>query len=298
MSTILSSEHLGKRYGSLWALRDCSFNLDGGHVTGLVGPNGAGKTTLLELAAGLLAPTEGTIRLFGASPTRDPMKVLPCVGFVAQEHPLYRDFSVGEMLEFGRKTNPHWDDAWAGERIDHIGLTLRKKTGQLSGGQHAQLALVLALAKKPDLLLLDEPVAGFDPLARREFLQILMETVAESGVGVLLSSHNVADIERVCDSLVLLSAGSVQLSDSIKHILESHRLVIGPLGEEMLASWPHIAIDQSSTQKEVAMLIRLDAPLVLSDMWSVHEPTLEDVVLGYLQHRNQQNAPSSRRKSS
>jgi ABC-type multidrug transport system ATPase subunit len=298
MNTILSSNQLGKRYGSLWALKNCSFTLEEGHVTGLVGPNGAGKSTLLELAVGLLAPSEGTIQLFGASPTKEPMKVLPRVGFVAQEHPLYRDFTVTELLKFGGKTNPRWDDVWARGRIEEIGLPPGQKSGQLSGGQQAQLALVLALAKKPDLLLLDEPVAGFDPLARREFLQLLMETVAESGVSVLLSSHIIGDIESVCDSLLLLGKGEVQLSDDIEHILASHRLVIGPVEEEALASSLHTVIDRSSTEKQVAMLVRLDASLVLTDRWTVHEPTLEDIVLGYLQRRDRFKMSTAARRSS
>lgn len=297
MSTVLEAESLGKRYGSFWALKDCSFSLDQGHVTALVGPNGAGKSTLLELAIGLLSPSEGTIEVFGSSPTREPAKVLPRAGFLAQEHPLYRGFSVEETLYFGRKTNPRWDDSWARQRIAQISLPLKKKVGQLSGGQQARLALVLSLAKRPDLLLLDEPIAGLDPLARRDFLQVLMETVAESGVAVLLSSHILGDLERVCDSLMVLCGGRVQLSDTIERILASHRLVIGPVGEEMLASSAHTVIDRTRTEKQVATLIKLDAPLVLSDLWSVHEPLLEEIVLGYLQRRDGFSLSSKERRS-
>ena len=295
MSALLEAESLGKRYGSFWALKDCSFNLDQGHVTALVGPNGSGKSTLLELAIGLLSPTEGTIKVLGASPTLDPARVLPRVGFVAQEHPLYRGFSVEETLYFGRKTNPRWDDSWATRRIAQIGLPLKKKVGQLSGGQQAQVALLLALAKRPELLLLDEPIAGFDPLARRDFLQVLMETVAESGMAVLLSSHILGDLERVCDSLIVLCEGKVQLSDTIERILASHRLVIGPVGEEMLASSAHTVIDRSRTEKQVATLVKLDGSLVLSDLWSVHEPSLEEIVLGYLQRHDGYSLSSKER---
>ena len=286
MSAVLEADSLGMRYGSFWALKECTFSLDQGHVTALVGPNGAGKSTMLELAVGLLTPSEGQVEVLGSSPTREPLKVLPRVGFVAQEHPLYRGFSVEEMLHFGKSTNPRWDDAWARKRIALIGLPLKKKAGQLSGGQQAQFSLVLALAKRPDLLLLDEPIAGLDPLARRDFLQLLMETVAESGMAVLLSSHILGDLERVCDSLVVLIGGRVQLSDTIEKVMESHRVIIGPVDEEMLVSCVHSVIDCSRTEKQVATLVKLDAPLVLTDLWSVHEPSLEEIVLGYMQHRD------------
>jgi ABC-type multidrug transport system ATPase subunit len=283
MSPVLQATNLGKRYGPQWALADCSFSLEPGQVTALVGPNGSGKSTLLELAIGLLSPTQGSIEVLGASPTREPASVLPRVGFVAQEHPLYRSFSVEEMLRFGKELNPRWDDGFAKQRVDQLGLPLAKKVGRLSGGQQAQVALVLALAKRPELLLLDEPIAAFDPLSRREFLQVLMETVAETGATVLLSSHILGDLERVCDSLLLLCAGKVQLSGGIEDILASHRFVIGPVEEGALASCVHEVIQRSRTEKQIATLVRLNTPLVLGDAWTVHEPTLEDIVLAYLQ---------------
>lgn len=283
MSAVLRAENLGKRYGSQWALRDCSFSLQAGQVTALVGPNGSGKSTLLELAIGLLSPTQGSIEVLGASPTREPTEVLRGVGFVAQEHPLYRGFSVEETLLLGKKLNPRWDDSFARERIIKLGLPFKKKVGQLSGGQQAQVALVLALAKRPELLLLDEPIAAFDPLARREFLQILMETVAESDAAVLLSSHILGDLERVCDSVILLVAGQIQLLGEIEEILASHRFVVGPIEEEMLSSCLHEVIQRSRSAKQVATLLRLESPLVLGDKWFVQEPSLEDIVLGYLQ---------------
>jgi ABC-2 type transport system ATP-binding protein len=199
MTTVLQAENLGKHYGLQWALKNCSFKLEAGHVTALVGPNGSGKSTLLELTIGLLAADEGSIEVLGASPATHSEKVLPRVGFVAQEHPLYRGFSIEEILRFGKELNPRWDENFARQRVAQLGLPYAKKVGHLSGGQQAQIALILALAKKPELLLLDEPIAAFDPLARREFLQVLMETVAESGAAVLLSSHILGDLERVCD---------------------------------------------------------------------------------------------------
>ena len=171
---------LGKRYGSRWALQDCSLELEPGSVTALVGPNGAGKTTLLQLAVGLGRPSAGTVRVLGHDPLREAGAVLPRIGFVAQDHPLYRGFSVAETLRLGRKLNPSWDDELARDRIEQLGVSPRQKVGKLSGGQQAQVALTLALAKRPELLLLDEPVASLDPLARREFLQSVMEAVAET----------------------------------------------------------------------------------------------------------------------
>jgi ABC-2 type transport system ATP-binding protein len=176
-------------------------------------------------------------------------------------------------------------------------LPLKKKAGQLSGGEQAQLSLVLALAKRPELLLLDEPIAGFDPLARSDFLQLLVETVAENGTAVLLSSHILGDLERVCDSLMILIGGRVRLSETIERVLESHRVIIGPVDQEMLVSCVHSVIDRSRTEKQVATLAKLDAPLVLTDLWTVHEPSLEEIVLGYMQGRDGCTPVLSERKA-
>src|SRR5579871_5051337 len=175
MTVPLQTTDLGKRYGSQWALRDCSLTLPPGRVAALVGPNGAGKTTLLQMAVGLTTPSAGSIAVFGAAPRQQPLKVLPRVGFVAQDQPLYRGFTVAEMLTVGRKLNAQWDDGLAHTGLSRLGIPLDKKVGALSGGQRAQVALALALSKRPELVLLDEPVAALDPLARREFLQALSD---------------------------------------------------------------------------------------------------------------------------
>jgi ABC-2 type transport system ATP-binding protein len=198
----ISTQGLGKRSGSKWALQDCTIEVPEGSVTALVGPNGAGKTTLLQLAVGLTRPSAGDVTVLGLSP-RDPA-LLARVGFVGQEHPLHRGFTVAETLKLGRKLNPGWDDALAHERVQRLDLPLDCTVGRLSGGQRAQVALTVAVAKRPELLLLDEPVASLDPLARREFLNSLMEAVSETGLTVILSSHIVAELERVCDHLVIL----------------------------------------------------------------------------------------------
>src|ERR1035437_4238033 len=203
MTAVLEARGHGKRYRRLWALADCTLSIPAGHIVGLVGPNGAGKTTLLNLAAGLLAPTTGTIEVLGGPAPVSPAE-LARVGFLAQDSPVYAGLPVADHLALGARLNPRWDEELARGRIDRLDLDLGQKAGKVSGGQRAQRALTLAIAKRPELLLLDEPVASLDPLARREFLQDLMEAVAEQGLSVVLSSHLVADLERVCDYLIVL----------------------------------------------------------------------------------------------
>jgi ABC-2 type transport system ATP-binding protein len=272
---------LGKRYGSRWALRDCSLEIPRGTVTALVGPNGAGKTTLLQLAVGLSRASAGEVSVLGHSPRREAAALLPRLGFVAQEHPLYARFSVGEMLKLGRKLNPSWDDAFALARVDALGLPLGQRAGKLSGGQQAQVALTLALAKRPDLLLLDEPVASLDPLARREFLQSVMEAVAESGMTVILSSHIVADLERMCDHLVILSTAQVQLAGPIEDIVASHRVLTGPRSDPAAVARVHEVIRESHTERQTTLLVRANGH-VYDSCWELHEVDLEEIVLAYL----------------
>jgi ABC-2 type transport system ATP-binding protein len=281
VTAALETVGLGKRYRSFWALRDCTLEIPAGSVTALVGPNGAGKTTLLHLAVGLSEPSAGEVRVLGASPQRDAADVLPRIGFVAQEHPLYRSLTVAETLRLGRELNPSWDDGAARARIDALALPLRKKVGALSGGQRAQVALTLALAKRPELLLLDEPVASLDPLARREFLQSVMEAVAETGMTVLLSSHLVADLERVCDFLVILAGGRTQLAGPIEEILASHRLLTGPRSQAADVARLHKVVRQSHTERQTTLLVRANGH-VYNASWELHELDLEEIVLGYL----------------
>jgi ABC-2 type transport system ATP-binding protein len=285
MTTTLAvaTEGLGKRYGSQWALRDCTLQIPAGTVTALVGPNGAGKSTLLQLAVGLSRPTVGEVQVLGSNPRRDARSVLPRVGFLAQEHPLYRGFTVAETLRLGRSLNPGWDESVAVDRMQALGLPLGKKVGRLSGGQQAQVALTLALAKRPEVLLLDEPVASLDPLARREFLESVMEAVAETGMTVVLSSHIVADLERVCDHLVILSAARVQLAGSIEDILASHRLLTGPRTDPAGVARMHAVIRESHTERQTTLLVRANGH-VYDCCWQQHEVDLEEIVLAYLRH--------------
>ena len=277
----LSCEGAGKRYGSNWALRGCSLQIPAGSVTALVGPNGAGKTTLLQMAVGTIAPSEGTIETLGWSPRRDPMMVLPRIGFVAQDHPLYRGFTLAELLKFGRKLNNRWDDDLARQRLEHLGLRLQQRVGKLSGGQQAQVALTLALAKRPELLLLDEPAASLDPLARREFLSALMEAVAEQGVTVVLSSHILAELERVCDHLVILSRARVLLTGSTEEIVQSHRLLTGMRRDVDELERLHAVIDSHSTERQTSVLVRANGH-VYDSHWQVSDVGLEQIVLAYL----------------
>ena len=277
----LCCDRLGKRYGSRWALRECSLDVPVGAVTALVGPNGAGKTTLLQLAVGLTKPSAGHVSVLGHSPLRDAAAILPRLGFVAQEHPLYKGFTVAEMLKLGRKLNPSWDAVYALARIEALGLPLDQKAGKLSGGQQAQVALTLALAKRPELLVLDEPVASLDPLARREFMQSVMEAVAESGMTVVLSSHIVADLERVCDHLVILSTAEVQLAGPIESIVASHRVLIGPRTDESTVARVHEVIRVSHTPRQTTLLVRANGH-VYDSCWQQHEVDLEEIVLAYL----------------
>ena len=277
----LQADGLGKRYGSKWALQDCTLEVPAGSVTALVGPNGAGKTTLLQLAIGLSEPTTGTVSVLGHSPRADAIVVLPKVGFVAQEHPLYRGFTITETLKLGRKLNPSWDDLVAADRIERLGLPLGQKVGKLSGGQQAQVALTLALAKRPELLLLDEPVASLDPLARREFMESVMEVVADTGMTVILSSHIVADLERVCDHLVILATGRTQLAGSIEDIVASHRVLTGPRDGAEDVTRMHEVVRESHAERQTTLLVRANGHLYDS-RWTVHELDLEEIVLAYL----------------
>jgi ABC-2 type transport system ATP-binding protein len=277
----LQAAGLGKRYGSTWALQDCTLEIPAGTVTALVGPNGAGKTTLLQLAVGLTEPTTGEVQVFGQSPRGEAGTVLPRLGFLAQDHPLYKGFTIAETLKLGAKLNPTWDDAAAHERIETLGLPLAKKVGKLSGGQQAQVALTLALAKRPDLLILDEPVASLDPLARREFLQLVMEAVAETGLAVILSSHIVADLERICDHLVILSKAHVQLAGPIDEIVASHRLLTGPRSDPAAVARMHNVIRESHTERQSSLLVRANGH-VYDSSWELHEVDLEEIVLAYL----------------
>ncbi len=281
--TVLTARGLGKRYRRRWALSDCTLAVPAGRVVGLVGPNGAGKTTLMRLAVGLLAPSTGTVEVLGARPAHNPAQ-LARVGFVAQDTPLYANLSIGDHLRLGGWLNPGWDRALAERRIAQLGLDVRQRAGRLSGGQRAQLALTLAVAKRPELLVLDEPVASLDPLARREFLQGISDVVAEHGVSVVLSSHLVADLERVCDFAIVLVASRVRVAGTIEDLLASHHRLTGPRGQARVAT-QHGArtqvVEARHDDERTTLLVRSDKPID-DPTWNLEPAGLEDIVLAYM----------------
>jgi ABC-2 type transport system ATP-binding protein len=277
---------LSRRYGSLWALQECTFTLPAGKIAGLVGPNGAGKTTLIHMAVGLLAPSKGSIRVFGCDPQTQTTQVLDRIGFVAQNRPLYPSFTVQDMLTLGQKLNARWDADFARVRLESLKIPLQRRVARLSGGQQAQVALVLALAKRPGLLILDEPVGSLDPLARRDFLQLLMDSVAEMGQTVLFSSHQTADLDRICDYLVILSQGRVQVADDIEHLLASHKWLTCPSGQVDELSRAGSILQASHTNRASTFLVRTENPFVPSG-WDVRDASLDDIILGYLAYPGQ-----------
>lgn len=280
MTAAIEASGLGKRYRRRWALRDCDLLVPAGRVVGLVGPNGAGKTTLLHLAVGLLEPSAGTISVLGERPSNGAAQ-LARIGFLAQDSPTYARLTVAQHLQMGQWLNPTWDVAFANNRVADLGLDPRQRTGTLSGGQRAQLALTLAVAKRPELLMLDEPVAALDPLARREFLQTLMEVVAVHGVSVVLSSHLIADLERVCDYLVVLVAGRVALAGDVEDLLASHHRLTGPRRDATSIPRSQTVIEESHVDKQSTLLVRTDEP-ILDPSWIVTPVTLDDLVLAYM----------------
>jgi ABC-2 type transport system ATP-binding protein len=274
----LDARGLGKRFRREWGLRDCTLTIPQGAIVGLAGPNAAGKSTLLALATGLLAPTEGSITVLGRDPLREP-SVLAEIGYVAQGAPLYRSFSVADTIELARRTNTRWDDELVADVVTRVDS--KTKVGSLSAGERARLALALALGKRPELVLLDEPFAGLDPLAGREFLKLLMDGVAETSATVVIASHVIADIERVCDHIVLLTGGGVRLEGNVEELLESHKILMGPrrpLGE---IRGVRSIVRERYSGRQLTLLVLGDGPIV-DPSWTVERVGLEELLLAYM----------------
>jgi ABC-2 type transport system ATP-binding protein len=289
----LDARGLGRRFGRKWALSECWLQIPAGRVVGLVGPNGAGKTTLLNLAVGLLAPTAGTIQVLGARPAADAAQ-LGRVGYVAQDAATYPGLTVRDHLQLGGWLNPTFDAGGALQRVQHLDLNLTQRAGKLSGGQRAQLALTLAIAKRPRLLVLDEPVASLDPLARRDFLGQLMEAVAEHEISVILSSHLVGDLERVCDYLIVLVDSHVQVSGPVEDLLATHHRLTGAPRDPATLPADLQVIDASHTDRQTTLLVRTDQP-ILDPSWTIDPVGMEDLVLAYMsQSRAAGQAPPPR----
>src|SRR5205809_6845911 len=277
---VIEASGLGKRYGGTWALRECSLAIPAGHVAALVGPNGAGKTTLLNLAVGLAEPTAGIVTVLGGL-AAGSLAALDGIAFVAQDAPLYRNLSVADMLHLTRNLNRHFDQGYAEARLAELGVPLKRKAGKLSGGQQAQLALTLALARRPRLLVLDEPMAMLDPLARHDFMATVLTAAADDGVSVLLSSHVLAELERVADYLILLSQGRVQVAGEVDDLLAGHRMLTGPAAEASnFAERSVVHVRRAEAQAH--LLIRAAADDPVPPGWESHPVSLEELVLAYL----------------
>ncbi|WP_413100620.1 ABC transporter ATP-binding protein [Streptomyces sp. Inha503] len=278
----LEASGLGKKYRRGWALRDVAFRLPAGRICALVGPNGSGKSTLLSLAAGLLTPDTGTLRVFGR-PASDP-GTRERIAFVAQDKPLYPRFSVADTLRLGRELNPRWDQGAAERVVAEADVPLSARVGSLSGGQRTCVALALALGKRADLLLLDEPMADQDPLRRRRMMGALMAEAAERGTGVVISTHVLAELDGVCDYLLLMGGGRIRLAGGTDDIQAAHSLVTGPRvagGGTPDALARHTVVETRTTGRQLTALIRPEGTPA-GDGWIVTEPSLEDVLLGYL----------------
>jgi ABC-2 type transport system ATP-binding protein len=277
---VVEASGLGKRYGGTWALRECTLAVAAGHVAALVGPNGAGKSTLLNLAVGLAQPSAGAVTVLGGMPAGSPA-ALEGIAFVAQDTPVYRNLSAADMLHLTRNLNRRFDQVCAEARLVELGIPLKRKAGRLSGGQRAQLALTLALARRPRLLVLDEPVATLDPVARHDFMATVATAAAEDGVSVLLSSHVLAELERVADYLILLSRGRVQVAGGVDDLLAGHRMLIGPAAEaDRYADRPVVHIRRGEARAH--LLVRAGADDPVPPGWQAHPVGLEELALAYL----------------
>lgn len=284
----VETNKLGKRFGRFWALQDVSIEVPVGCVSGLVGPNGAGKSTLMQILVGLNHQTTGTAAVHEQAPVQHS-DFLKDVGYLAQDIPLYRRLSANDHIEMCKNMNKNWDEAFARKRLNDLGIDPNKASAKLSGGQRSQVALALALAKHPKVLLLDEPVAALDPLARRDFLTALTTAVAEDELSVVMSSHLVADLERVCDHLVLITAARVQLCERIDTLLESHKFVSGPRQETLNLDKNLAVIQATHTARQTTLLVRADE-LQLDQPWEVSDPNLEELVLAYMGQDEQASA--------
>ena len=293
---VIEASALGKRYGSTWALRECTLAIPGGHVAALVGPNGAGKTTLLNLAVGLTDPSSGTISVLGGR-RAGSLAALDGIAFVAQDAPLYKNLSAADLLHETRNLNRRFDQGYAERRLAELGIPLRQKAGKMSGGQQAQVALTLALARRPELLVLDEPLANLDPLAREDFMATVMTAAAEDGVSVVLSSHVLAELERVADYLVLVSHGNIQVAGEVEDLLAAHRMLIGPASESARSTQQWNVVHASRTASQVQLLVRYDASNPVPSGWEARSVTLEELTLAYLREPGAAALPGPARGS-
>jgi ABC-2 type transport system ATP-binding protein len=292
---VVEADDLGKRYGSTWALRGCTLAVPEGNLAALVGPNGAGKTTLLNLAVGLTDPSSGTISVLGAR-RAGSLAALDGIAFVAQNAPLYKNLSAADLLHETRNLNRRFDQRYAERRLSELDIPLRQKAGKMSGGQQAQVALTLALARRPKLLVLDEPLANLDPLAREDFMATVMTAVVEDGVSVLLSSHVLAELERVADYLVLVSHGNIRVAGQVEDLLAAHRMLIGPASESAQYAQRWNVVHASGTPSQVHLLLRADSTAhPVPPGWEERSPNLEELTMAYLRESGGATSPGPTR---
>ena len=278
---VIETTDLGKRYGDTWAVQDCSLAIPAGHVVALVGPNGAGKTTLLRMSLGLLGPSTGAVTVLGGHPAGSPA-ALDGIAFVAQDTPLYKGLPVADMLRLTRNLNRRWDQAYAQARLAELGIPLKRKAGKLSGGQQAQVALTLALARRPQLLILDEPLANLDPMARHDFMGLVMAAVAEEGMSVVLSTHLLAELERVADYIVVMGGGRVKVADEAERLIDTHRVLTGPAAPDTrLAGWD--IVQPSRAEAQANLVARASGPgQPVPQHWEARPVSLEELIFAYL----------------
>jgi ABC-2 type transport system ATP-binding protein len=293
--TAITTAGLGKRYGRRWALQDCSLRVPRGRIAALIGPNGAGKSTLLRMASGITHPSAGEIRVLGRSPEDQTVEVLSRIGYLDQERPLYRFLRVQETLRIGRRLNSNWDEDLARSYLAQLGIGLRERISSLSIGQQAQVALTMCLAKRPDVLLLDEPLAALDPLARDQLMGILLSSVAESATTVVMSSHVTAELETVCDYVIILLRSRVALADDLDEILATHRLLVGAPGQSLPENTS--VVSRTDSARQATYLVRADLPVV-GGPWDVLDPTLNEIVLAYMRDSPQSFGEAARSSAS
>jgi ABC-2 type transport system ATP-binding protein len=293
---VVEAHTLGKRYGSTWALHECTLAIPEGHVAALVGPNGAGKTTLLNLAVGLTNPSAGTIAVLGDI-AAGSSAALDGIAFVAQDAPLYKNLSAADMLHLSRNLNRQFDQGYARARLGELAIPLKRKAGKLSGGQQAQLALTLALARRPRLLVLDEPMAMLDPIARHDFMARVMTAMVDDGVSVLLSSHVLTELERVADYLILLSGGGVRIAGEVDDLLACHRVLSGPAVEAEMLAQRLTVVHTWGGEAQAHLLVKMNGSAdSVPPGWEKHPVTLEHLTLAYLRESGAAVLPGPARR--
>ncbi len=278
---VIETDALTKRFRRRTALRECTLGIPRGRIAALVGPNGSGKTTLLRLLAGLARPTEGRISIFGESMSTSNNDLRARVGYLDQDRPLYTHWRVREILEFGRRTNPAWDAEFADRHLAELDIDLESRVRELSGGQRAQVALAVCFAKRPELVLLDEPAADLDPVARQDLLQNITELFADNDASVLMATHAIGDVAAICDYVVILSKSQVVLSEDLEYVMESHRLLSRGADDGVPVPRGAVVLDERRTTREVTYLVRLAMPLE-PDGWRIERPTLDEIAIAYL----------------